>query len=133
MIKRFLLYGIAGWSIEIVWTGMGSLISGDLRLLGQSNLWMLPIYGLAVFLEPIHHAIIRWPRIFRGLAWVILIWGIEYLSGFILYTILGVYPWYYTDKLAVNGLITLAYAPAWFVAGMIFERIHKTLDNYGIA
>ena len=133
MMKRFFFYGIAGWGIEIIWTGLGSLISGDLRLSGQSTLWMFFIYGCAVFLERIHHLIARWPWFLRGMLWVLLIWSIEYTSGFLLYTILGVHPWYYTDRLAVNGFITLSYAPAWFVAGMVFERLHKNLDNLGVA
>lgn len=133
MIKRFFFYGIFGWGIEIIWTGLGSLIGGDLRLLGQSNLWMFLIYGCAVFLEPLHHMIAGWNWFLRGLVWVAMIWGIEYTSGLVLYFLLGVHPWYYTDKLAVNGLITLAYAPAWFVAGMIFERLHTSMDSYGIA
>jgi uncharacterized membrane protein len=133
MIKRFFFYGIVGWSNEIIRTGLGSLISGDIRLLGYSNLWMFLVYGCAIFLEPIHHAIIRWPWFSRGLIWVLLIWIIEYTSGLILYQILGVHPWYYTDRLAVNGMITLTYAPAWFVAGMVFERLHTGLDSYGFA
>lgn len=132
-MKRFFFYGIAGWGIEIIWTGIGSLISGDLRLVGHSNLWMLLIYGCAIFLEPIHHAIADWPWFLRGLLWVLLIWGIEYASGLILFLVLGVHPWYYVDRLAVNGFITIAYAPAWFVAGMVFESLHRNLDNYGIA
>jgi hypothetical protein len=133
MLKRFFFYGLAGWGIEMVWTGAGSLISGDLRLAGESNLWMFFIYGSAVFLEPIHHAIARWNFILRGLVWVLIIWSIEYASGWLLYTALGVYPWYYSDSLSVNGLITIAYAPAWFVAGMVFERLHTGLDRLGIA
>jgi hypothetical protein len=133
MLKRYFFYGLVGWGIEIIWTGAHSLISGDLRLLGQSNIWMFFIYGCAVFLEPIHHAIKGWHFMARGLLWIIIIWSIEYASGWLLYTILGVYPWYYSDFLAVNGLITFAYAPAWFIAGMVFEGLHKGLDNIGIA
>jgi len=92
MLKRFFFYGIAGWGIEIIWTGMHSLMNGDLRLPGHSNIWMFFIYGCAVFLEPIHHAIAYRHWIFRGLAWVMIIWAIEYASGFILFRILGVYP-----------------------------------------
>lgn len=133
MFKRFLFYGLAGWGIEMVWTGMHSLVGGDLTLPGQSNLWMFFIYGCAVFLEPLHDAISRWSWLVRGLIWVVVIWCIEYASGLLLYKVLGAYPWYYSDKLAINGLITLAYAPAWFVAGLIFERFHRSLDAYGIA
>ncbi len=133
MLKRFFFYGLAGWGIEMVWTGAGSLLNGDLTLPGQSNLWMFFIYGCAVFLEPLHHAISQWNWFLRGLLWVLVIWSIEYASGFLLYKVLGAYPWYYSDSLALNGLITFAYAPAWFVAGLIFEMLHKSLDRYRIA
>lgn len=133
MLKRFFFYGLVGWGIEMVWTGAGSLLNGDVTLLGQSNVWMFFIYGCAVFLEPIHDVIARWNWILRGLIWVMIIWGIEYASGLLLYKVLGTYPWYYSDSLSVNGLITISYGPAWFVAGMVFERFHRSLDRYGIA
>ena len=53
-MKRFLIYGVSGWGLEIMWTGIGSLLRGDLMLSGFSYLWMFPIYGLARFLEPLH-------------------------------------------------------------------------------
>lgn len=65
--------------------------------------------------------------------WVIIIWGIEYTSGLLLVNVLGVYPWEYTGAYAVDKLVRLDYAPAWFVAGLIFERIHMALDRYGVA
>jgi uncharacterized membrane protein len=133
MIKRFLIYGLAGWSMEVFWTGLHSLVGGDLRLIGFSNLWMLFIYGSAVFLEPIHDIIARWRWPVRGLLWIVIIWGIEYTSGLLLVSILGVYPWHYTGPFAVDGLIMLSYAPAWLIAGLVFERIHKALDEYRIA
>lgn len=133
MLKRFLLYGIAGWGIEIVWTGLGSLISGDLRLMGYSNIWMFFIYGCAVFLEPIHDIIHNWHWFARGSIWVVIIWGVEYASGSLLYLALGVHPWLYSGPFAVDGLITLAFAPAWFAAGLLFERLHYRLDSLGIA
>jgi uncharacterized membrane protein len=128
MIKRFLIYGLIGWCAEIIWTGLDSFVQGDLRLMGFTNLWMFFIYGSAVALEPLHDLISHWRWPARGLFWLMAIWGIEYTSGLILVSILGVYPWYYTDPLAVNGLITLRFAPVWFVAGLFFERIHQTLD-----
>jgi len=119
--------------MEIIWTGLNSLISGDLTLEGFTNLWMFFIYGSAVFLESVHDVISGWSWILRGVVWVIIIWGIEYTSGLILVSVLGIYPWHYTGRFAVNGLIRLDYGPAWFVAGLIFERIHRTLDLYEIA
>jgi len=129
MIKRYLFYGLAGWTIEIMFTGLDSLVHGDLRLIGFTSLWMFFIYGLAVFLEPLHDLIARWQWLLRGLFWMLLIWSIEYLCGFVLVQVLGVYPWKYTDTYAVDGLITLRFAPVWFLGGLLFERIHLFLDT----
>ncbi len=133
MAKRFFIYGLVGWCVEIIWTGLDSLMRGDLGLDGFTNLWMFFIYGLAVFLEPIHDVIREWRWLFRGIIWVVIIWGIEYTSGLILGNVLGVYPWVYTGTFAVDGLVRIDYAPAWFVAGLIFEKIHYTLDDYKVA
>lgn len=133
MIKRFFLYGLIGWCLEIIWTGLDSLINGDLRLVGFTNLWMFFIYGSAVFLEPVHDFIAGWRWPLRGFVWLFIIWGIEYISGLLLVTILGVYPWRYTGPLAVDGLITLEFAPVWFTAGLLFERLHRLLDRYETA
>ena len=105
---------------------------GDITLEGFTNLWMFFIYGSAVFLEPIHHIISRWSWIARGIIWIVLIWGIEYTSGLVLVSVLGVYPWKYTGPFVVDGLVRLDYAPAWFVAGLVFERIHWALDSYEV-
>jgi hypothetical protein len=130
MLKRFFIYGLTGWIMEILWTGAGSLINGDMRLGGFTNLWMFIIYGMAVFLEPIHDIIHKWRWPIRGFIWMVLIWGIEYTSGLLLVNILGVYPWLYKGPFAIDGLVRLDFAPAWFAAGLIFERIHLALDSY---
>jgi len=132
MLKRFFIYGLVGWNIEVIWTGLSSLVRGDFRLIGFTNLWMFLIYGCAVFLEPIHDIIVRWKWFFRGFIWVIIIWGIEYSSGLLLRTILGFSPWIYEGPFVVDGLVKLDFAPAWFVAGLVFERIHHILDTYKV-
>lgn len=129
MIKRFFLYGIVGWSMEIVWTGLYSLLNGNVGLEAYTSLWMFFIYGSAIFLEPLHDIIRDWNVVFRGIIWVVIIWGVEYSSGKLLLRVLDVYPWQYFGPFAVEGLVRLDYAPAWFVAGLIFERIHITLDK----
>nr|WP_235827439.1 hypothetical protein [Acetivibrio saccincola] len=98
-----------------------------------TNLWMFFIYGCAIFLEPLHDIMKEWRWVFRGVLWVVIIWGIEYTSGTILLNLLGRYPWYYSGKFAIDNLVRIDYAPAWFVAGLFFERVHKTLDIYNIA
>lgn len=134
MLKRYLIYGLLGWNIEVIWTGFHSLLSGDWNMQGVTSLWMFFVYGLAVFvLEPIHDIIHHWRWPFRGVIWVVLIWGIEYASGLLLTEIIGVSPWYYTGRFAIDGLVRIDYAPAWFVAGLVFEWVHNRLDSYNIA
>lgn len=64
---------------------------------------------------------------------MVLIWAIEYATGFALREFLGVTPWYYDGKFAIDGLVRLDYAPAWFVAGLLFEKVHNILERYRIA
>jgi len=132
MIKRFFLYGFSGWCLEIIFTGLDSLIHGDLRLIGFTNLWMFAIYGLAILFEPLHDRISHWNWPWRGLFWLTLIWAMEYFTGLFLVITLGVYPWRYTDPYAVDGLITLRFAPVWFIGGLLFEKVHRFLDTMQI-
>ena len=128
-ICRFIIYGLIGWCVEVFWTGMGSLLTGDIKLTGQTYLWMFPIYGLAVFLELIHNKIRDWPIILRGLLYTLLIFSIEYLTGWFLQSTIGLCPWDYSDtRFSLNGFIRLDYAPAWFTAGILFEMLHDLLE-----
>ena len=110
---------------------MGALLSGDWQLPGFTYLWMFPIYGLAVLLEPLHDEITNWPWYIRGMVWVVIIFAIEYTTGWLLELALGRCPWDYsgTTPFHVRGLIRLDYAPAWFSAGFLFEGLHRTLDK----
>lgn len=129
MIQRFVLYGLAGWVTEVLWTGFGSLLSGDPRLRSHTYLWMFPIYGGAVLLEFIHDSIREWHWVTRGLLYMSLIFTIEYTSGWAIRGLVGISPWIYTNRFSIDGLIRLDYAPAWFAAGLVFEKIHDYLDE----
>jgi len=134
MLKRFLIYGLLGWNMEVIWTGLYSLSTGDVNMQGSTSLWMFIIYGSSVFiLEPVHHHIRDWRWPIRGMIWVILIWFIEYTTGFMLREFLGIKPWNYEGKFAIDGLVRLDYAPAWFIAGLLFEKAHNLLDRLRIA
>lgn len=130
MIVRYIFYGFAGWCIEIFWTGLGSLLSGDINLRGWTYLWMFPIYGLAIILEPVHDRIRDLPILARGGIYTLIIFLIEYSTGFFLRNAIGTCPWDYSESaFSINGLIRLDYAPAWFAAGLLFERVHDTLKS----
>ena len=79
--------------MEILFTGVLSLGRGDTRLVGNTSLWMFPIYGSAVFLEPIHNSIRVMPVIYRGGVYLVLIWVAEYFSGWVIKKIIGQCPW----------------------------------------
>ena len=61
---------------------------------------------------------------------MVIIWGIEYTTGLMLRVFVGSEPWFYTGPFAVDGLVRLDYGAAWFVAGLLFEKVHTTLDYY---
>ncbi|MGI6711190.1 MAG: putative ABC transporter permease [Bacillota bacterium] len=129
---RFMIYGIAGWCIEILWTGLWSAFLGDWRLISQTYIWMFFIYGSAVFLEPLHDKIRHHTWGVRGLIWVAVIFIMEYSAGFLLDTVIGSCPWNYASKTSfatVSGYIRLDYAPAWFIAGLGFEKLHDFLSS----
>ena len=46
-MKDFLKCGAAGWCMEIIFTSLVSLASGDRRLVGKTSLFMFPIYALS--------------------------------------------------------------------------------------
>ncbi|TGE31407.1 hypothetical protein [Desulfosporosinus sp. Sb-LF] len=129
ILKRFLIYGIIGLLLEVVYTGLASLLKGDFSMHGFTFLVMIPIYGLSVFLEPLHTLVRPYHWSIRGLTYLSIIWMIEYSSGFIFAEVLGSSPWHYSDILNINGYITLRMAPEWFLAGLGFEFLHDFLDT----
>nr|WP_204618352.1 hypothetical protein [Desulforadius tongensis] len=131
MKTRFFIYGLLGWGLEVFWTGFESALSGDPRLTAHTYLWMFPIYGLAVFLEPLHNAIRRYPWFIRGMVWVLVIFALEYSTGGLIRLITGYSPWNYsgTSPWEIHGLIRLDMAPLWFITGFIFEQVHDYLTR----
>lgn len=129
MLTRFVIYGVLGWAVEIVWTGLGSVLRRDPRLTAQTYLWMFPIYGGgALLFERIHIWMGTQPWMVRGFVWVGAIYAVEFVCGAIIRRIVGACPWDYRGTpLAVDGLIRLDYAPAWFALGLLFERVHIAL------
>ena len=136
--RNFLLCGITGWCIEVVFTSAESLLNHDWRLMGKTSLLMFPIYGCAALLGPIGKGVDRWlsvgppfqlrtsDRLIRhGMLDMVLIFTAEYLTGAWLRT-KGICPWDYTGRsMNINGLIRLDFAPLWFAAGLLFEQITK--------
>ncbi|NOV88182.1 putative membrane protein [Clostridium acetobutylicum] len=132
-ILRFIIYGIAGWCVEIVWTGLGSMLNGDVTLRAWTNIWMFLIYGLAIFLEPIHNNIRHLPILVRGGIYSTLIIISEYITGSFLCFMLGTCPWHYSSgPFTIQGITRLDYFPYWLIAGLLFEKLHDALLKISI-
>ena len=50
--KDFFLCGFTGWCLEIFWTGLHSLFTGNFTMMGKTSLLMFPVYGLAALIRP---------------------------------------------------------------------------------
>lgn len=114
--------------MEVFWTGINSLFNGDASLMSHSSIWMIVIYGMAIFLEPFQQMLKNKTWIMRGIIYMTLIFIGEYVTGFAL-DIVGIEVWKYTDTLNIHGYITLSFAPLWFLAGLFFEKVRMWLDN----
>lgn len=122
MKKNFILCGLAGWCMEVLWTGLGSIVSRDPKLTCRTSVWMFPIYGMAAFLAPISQRLKDKSTLIRGGLYTVLIFVTEYTTGAILKKFKRC-PWDYTGQPAnIQGLINLCYTPLWFSAGLFFER-----------
>ena len=122
MKKNFILCGLAGWCMEVLWTGLGSIVSRDPKLICRTSMWMFPIYGMAAFFKPISSRLMDKSALLRGCLYAFLIFITEYTSGSILKKFQRC-PWDYSGQPAnVHGLINLCYAPLWFGAGLFFEH-----------
>ena len=99
----------------------------DYRLMAKTSVWMFFIYGLAAFTGPICDALTKMPLFVRGGIYTVCIFFVEYITGMFLKKV-RICPWDYSGcRFAVKGVIRLDFAPAWFMAGLIFERMHVIL------
>ena len=123
MKHSFFTCGLTGWCMEIIYTSLYSLHRKDLRLTGNTSIWMFPIYGMASFLSPLFRHLKGKNILLRGGIYTCFIFAGEYLTGSFLQKIKAC-PWDYSHARAnVHGLIRLDYAPLWFGAGLLFEKI----------
>ena len=123
-LKNFLVCGALGWCLECFWTGLGAIRSHkDKMLRCQTSVWMFPIYGMAALFSPISKYLRGVPALFRGMIYTILIYAGEFFSGSLLRKHHSC-PWDYSKaKYNYKGLIRLDYAPAWFISGLLFEKV----------
>ena len=123
IISNYITCGLLGWCLEVFWTGIHSFFYNDCKLMGTTSLLMFPIYGLACLINPLCKLIKKHCIFVRGIFYTICIFITEYICGKHLKK-LGICPWDYSSKkYNINGLIRLDYAPAWFIVGLIYEKV----------
>ena len=128
MKKAFLFCGLTGWCMEVLWTGLHSVLSGELTTTGKTSLLMFPIYGCAAIIRPLSEKFSTFPSFVRGCIYSVGIFFVEFISGSFLRHF-HMCPWNYSDApLNYKGLIRLDYAPLWFGAGLVFEKILQKLS-----
>lgn len=122
-LKNFLKCGLTGWCIEIIFTAANALRRRDMTLKGNTSLWMFPIYGCAAAFAPIGRLLRQRSTWLRGLAYMSMIFSAEFLTGRFLKRH-SLCPWDYgQSRWNIDRVIRLDFAPYWFVAGLLFERL----------
>uniref|UniRef100_UPI0040576201 putative ABC transporter permease n=1 Tax=Acetatifactor sp. TaxID=1872090 RepID=UPI0040576201 len=122
-LQNFLRCGLMGWCMEIVFTSLDAFRRKDFTLKGNTSIWMFPIYGCAALFAPIYRLLQKKPFWVRGLTYMSLIFSGEYLSGRLL-SLRAMCPWDYSNsRWNIRSIIRLDYAPLWFGAGLLFEKI----------
>ena len=142
LLLKFYLFGSLGITTEILFTALSDTfirfdlnLPLDLRLQGNSYIWMFFIYGLASFLVPIANKILSpYHLLLRVFLIALGIFAIEFITGFILDKTTGRCPWEYHTRWAVMGYIRLDYLPAWMLFAFVLEEANllfdKMLENF---
>lgn len=131
-VTHTLLLCAVGMAMEVVFTALADYPkAGDRRLKGYTYIWMIPIYALVypacVYLYPLAAP---YPLLLRGTFYMLIIYLVEYASGWLLRGAVGECPWekeYRGRRWAVHGLIRLDFAPAWVLASLLFEWVYRVL------
>lgn len=109
--------------MEILFTGLRSYKNHNSKLESRTSIWMFPIYGMASLLAPVCRLLKGKNLMLRGGIYTFCIFTGEYITGSFLRKYEAC-PWDYSEAPTnINGLIRLDYAPYWFGAGLLFEKI----------
>ncbi|XP_062617545.1 transmembrane protein 229B-like [Saccostrea cucullata] len=123
---RFYVYAIHGYVTEIMFTALWEFVVNlNWKFPGNTSVWVLLIYGLSgLVLERMYFRLRdQVPLLVRILIYTIWTYLWEFSTGFVLKQF-GACPWDYTPFHGdFMGIITLEYAPLWFLGNIIAELI----------
>ena len=132
VLTYVLILCAVGMALEVVFTAIATFpTSTDHRLMGYTYVWMLPIYALVYPLcNVLYPRLAPYPLLVRGFIYMLIVYVVEYSSGWLLRRVLGECPWergYRRARWGIHGLIRLDFAPAWLAASLIFEWTYRVL------
>ncbi len=125
MKKDFIKCGITGCCLELLWTSFRGVRKKDYKLIGQTSVWMFPIYGMASVIKSVSRGLKKRHKdmLERGVIYTMGIYAVEYTTGSLLKR-KNRCPWDYSNsRYNINGLVRLDYAPLWFAVGLMYENI----------
>ena len=123
---RFYIYAIHGYFAEVMFTaGWEFVVNMNWKFPGVTSVWSLLIYGVSNMV--IEHLYLRLKDTVglkgRVCLYVIWIYLWEFSTGLILRQF-DACPWDYSPfDFDFFGLITLEYAPAWFIGALLTEQV----------
>ncbi|XP_053328613.1 transmembrane protein 229B-like [Spea bombifrons] len=126
IITRFYIYAIHGYVCEILFTAACDFAAtGDWKFQGITSIWALFIYGSAMLgIERMYLALRSCLGFLpRALLYTLWVYVCEFTSGWLLKG-MGACPWDYSHfHYNYHGLVTLEYAPFWFMGCVILEKV----------
>lgn len=130
----YFAFGCLGITTEIWFTALSDFLhhrhweAKNFSLRGHSYGWMFFIYGLAgILFHAFYGYIEQLSFLLRVLLYVVGIFSVEFIAGFLLDKLTGRCPWHYTSRWAIGGYIRLDYAPFWAVFGVLIEHAYLIL------
>ena len=125
---RLCIYGLLGFAVEVIFTaGWEFVVNLNLRFMGNTSLWSFIIYGLfGLFAEKLRELMVycHIPLVIRALVLMTAAYVWEFTCGMIL-KLVGLNTWDYSSfKYNMMEVVTLEYAPAWYVGCLVLDVIY---------
>lgn len=127
-LSRFYIYGLQGIFTEVIYTAIWDFVTlGNWKFIGVSSSWAFFIYAAShLFIEYITPKLVsfRIPVYLRALVYLLWTYFWEFSTGYAL-SLFNACPWNYEEVFNWHfmGLITLEYAPLWYIGSIFAEKI----------
>lgn len=126
IVWRFYVYAVHGYFAEIMFTAIWEfIVTQNWKFLGTTSIWTFVVYGIwSIVMEQLYLNLhFRFPLLIRALIYMGWTYSWEFSIGYLL-RCFNACPWDYTPFDGnFMGLVTLEYAPLWFIGSILTERL----------